>query len=532
MLVLRDDMPRSLHSCMNLIDDTLGHLCEARNDELARRAGELHARLHYGRTDEIIRQGLHEYLMDFLERVSDLGDEISRRFLAPVHRTVCCSAKIGGLTQLRCSTDDRSCGDGARRRDDLLLRTRAPTPGLPVARFSKMRLFARPHERVVVMLSSGNLSLTQNAVNVLELRNREGDAAPNVMNAKSMFDVARMLGDAVREVRVCDAGYLEQHNIDASANFIVGGQIDGETRQLFHVYGEGNFIEATSETCYFQIGESKDGKPVIDRVISRGHVAGRRHQVHAGVVRLDDALQHLGGPADRPARLRGRRARSRDAPAVGRGRPVFPDGAHAMGRRTAACVRAAPRSRLDVYRFPGGARFALTHRTSHARSTGRSRSHHRSAFSAAPRCMPPRAHSAARMRRPIRNSRRRQRHDRCLQRCVRRVDRRASASAAADGTSGKLAGPASGECTVVRPHAFRAESRRASCISAASARRCFRGRSRAAKVARSSCGSRIPTPSARRRKPSRRSSTRWHGSASRTTRAVSTRCSGWTGTAR
>lgn len=138
-----------------------------------------------------------------------------------------------------------------------------------VARFSKMRVFARTGDRVVVMLSSGNLSLTQNAVNVLELRNREGDAAPNVMNAKSMFDVARMLGDAVREVRVRDAGYLEQHNIDASANFIVGGQIDGETPRLFHVYGEGNFIEATSETCYFQIGESKYGKPVIDRVISR-----------------------------------------------------------------------------------------------------------------------------------------------------------------------------------------------------------------------------------------------------------------------
>jgi len=138
-----------------------------------------------------------------------------------------------------------------------------------IARFSKMRVFARPDERVIVMLSSGNLSLTQNAVNVLELRNREGDAAPNVMNARSMFDVARMLGDAVREVRVRDAGYLEQNNIDASANFIVGGQVDGEMPRLFHVYGEGNFIEATSETCYFQIGESKYGKPVIDRVVNR-----------------------------------------------------------------------------------------------------------------------------------------------------------------------------------------------------------------------------------------------------------------------
>jgi putative proteasome-type protease len=138
-----------------------------------------------------------------------------------------------------------------------------------VARFSKMRVFARPGDRVVVMLSSGNLSLTQSAVNILELRNREGDAGPNVMNARSLFDIARMLGDALREVRGRDAGYLEQNNIDSSASFIVGGQVAGEDPRLFHVYGEGNFIEATSETSYFQIGESKYGKPVIDRVVTR-----------------------------------------------------------------------------------------------------------------------------------------------------------------------------------------------------------------------------------------------------------------------
>ena len=138
-----------------------------------------------------------------------------------------------------------------------------------VARFSKMRVFARPGDRVVVMLSSGNLSLTQSAVNIVERRNREGDAAPNVMNARSLFDIARMLGDALREVRGRDAGYLEQNNIDSSASFIVGGQVAGEDPRLFHVYGEGNFIEATSETSYFQIGESKYGKPVIDRVVTR-----------------------------------------------------------------------------------------------------------------------------------------------------------------------------------------------------------------------------------------------------------------------
>jgi uncharacterized alpha-E superfamily protein len=85
LLVLRDDMPRSLHSCMNLIHDTLEHLCDANSRELERQAGELHARLHYGRTEDIIHTGLHEYLMDFLERISALGDEVNRVFLVPTY---------------------------------------------------------------------------------------------------------------------------------------------------------------------------------------------------------------------------------------------------------------------------------------------------------------------------------------------------------------------------------------------------------------------------------------------------------------
>ncbi len=83
LLVLRDDMPRSLHSCMNFIFDTLELLCDEHSRELSRQAGELHARLHYARTDEMIEFGLHEYLIDFLERVSALGEEVSRVFLVP-----------------------------------------------------------------------------------------------------------------------------------------------------------------------------------------------------------------------------------------------------------------------------------------------------------------------------------------------------------------------------------------------------------------------------------------------------------------
>ena len=139
-----------------------------------------------------------------------------------------------------------------------------------IGRFSKLRVFAREGDRVVVTLSSGNLSMTQNALNILEQRSRSGDSQLQLWNAPSMFDIARLVGDALREVKTRDGPYLLQNNIDSHATFIVGGQVRGEPPRLFEVYSEGNFIEATADTCYFQIGESKYGKPVIDRVITRG----------------------------------------------------------------------------------------------------------------------------------------------------------------------------------------------------------------------------------------------------------------------
>ena len=85
LLVLRDDMPRSLHSCLKLIDDTLEILCDDHSKELRRQAGELYARLHFGRTEDIMRYGLHEYLMDFLQRIYVLAAEVSARFLVPTY---------------------------------------------------------------------------------------------------------------------------------------------------------------------------------------------------------------------------------------------------------------------------------------------------------------------------------------------------------------------------------------------------------------------------------------------------------------
>jgi putative proteasome-type protease len=127
-----------------------------------------------------------------------------------------------------------------------------------IACFKKMRQFVNPGDRVIVILSSGNLSITQNAINLLEQHGRHPDRR-NVWNAESMFDVAQLLGEALREVREHDGVFLAQNNVDSGANFIVGGQIG---------YAEGNFIEAGDETPFFQIGETKYGKPIIDRVIT------------------------------------------------------------------------------------------------------------------------------------------------------------------------------------------------------------------------------------------------------------------------
>ena len=158
-----------------------------------------------------------------------------------------------------------------------------------IARFSKMRVFGRDGDRVIVTLCSGNLSLTQNALSLLEQRARGGASELHLWNATSMFDIARLVGDALREVKTRDGPYLQQNNIDSHANFIVGGQVRGEAPRLFEVYSEGNFIEATPDTCYFQIGESKYGKPVIDRVVKRS--TGLLEATKCTIVSFDSTMR-------------------------------------------------------------------------------------------------------------------------------------------------------------------------------------------------------------------------------------------------
>jgi len=139
-----------------------------------------------------------------------------------------------------------------------------------VSTFAKMRVFERKDDRVIVVLSSGNLAMTQGVVNLLDRHQHAAEGTRTIWNVDSMYDATALVGDALREMQRKDGPYLMQGNIDASANLIVGGQIRGEAMRLFHVYAQGNFIEATDETPYFQLGESKYGKPILDRVINTG----------------------------------------------------------------------------------------------------------------------------------------------------------------------------------------------------------------------------------------------------------------------
>lgn len=139
-----------------------------------------------------------------------------------------------------------------------------------VSTFAKMRVYEKPDDRVIVVLSSGNLAMTQGVVNILDRHANAPEGARTIWSADSMYDAAQLVGDALREMQRKDGPFLMQGNIDASANMLVGGQIRGEAMRLFHVYSQGNFIEATDETPYFQLGESKYGKPILDRVVNTG----------------------------------------------------------------------------------------------------------------------------------------------------------------------------------------------------------------------------------------------------------------------
>lgn len=137
-----------------------------------------------------------------------------------------------------------------------------------IAQYKKLQHWQCPGDRVLVLLAAGNLAVTQAVVSLLNehLAEDENEEMPTLFTAPNMYRAARVVGDAIREARRIDGAALEASKLGFNTNFIFGGQIKGEQPRLFQIYPEGNFIEATDDTPFFQIGEHKYGKPILDRV--------------------------------------------------------------------------------------------------------------------------------------------------------------------------------------------------------------------------------------------------------------------------
>ncbi|MEY4207849.1 MAG: hypothetical protein RLZZ20_1001 [Pseudomonadota bacterium] len=135
-----------------------------------------------------------------------------------------------------------------------------------IGTFRKMSVFDNPGDRIMVMMTAGNLAISQSIRQMVsDYLSPDGTS---IWTASSMVEAAQIVGESIRAVYQRDAKSLEQFGIDFNVSLIFGGQIRGERCRLFQMYSAGNFIESHDENPYFQIGEAKYGKPIIDRVIT------------------------------------------------------------------------------------------------------------------------------------------------------------------------------------------------------------------------------------------------------------------------
>ncbi len=150
-----------------------------------------------------------------------------------------------------------------------------------ISTFRKMHVWEAPGERVITMLTAGNLATTQALVSLLDERTKApDDRAPSLLAVPSMFQAARLVADTLREVIAQHAQTGQQADASFNATVILGGQIAGGPPRLFLIYPEGNFIEASADTPFFQIGETKYGRPILVRAYEPG-------------LRFDEALRLL-----------------------------------------------------------------------------------------------------------------------------------------------------------------------------------------------------------------------------------------------
>jgi putative proteasome-type protease len=159
-----------------------------------------------------------------------------------------------------------------------------------VSTFRKLHVFEASGERVMLLASAGNLSLSQSVLSLLQegLHDSEGDVE-RLSDAPTLFQGAQRIGRAVRRVREDHAAALEEFGLPFDVSFLYGGQTAGEGMRLFMVYAAGNFIECTVDTPYLQIGEHKYGKPILDRAVT--HDIDLYDALKVGLISMDSTMR-------------------------------------------------------------------------------------------------------------------------------------------------------------------------------------------------------------------------------------------------
>lgn len=168
-----------------------------------------------------------------------------------------------------------------------------------ISTFSKMHIYEVAGERFLTVMSAGNLAVTQAVVNMLHEGIETGERLETLYTVPSMFRAAQLVGEAVRRVYRTDGPTLEAQNIKFDVSLMLGGQLRGRSMRLFQIYAAGNFIEATPDTPFLQIGETKYGKPILDRVLQ--YDTDPRDGVKLVLVSMDSTLRSnltVGMPID------------------------------------------------------------------------------------------------------------------------------------------------------------------------------------------------------------------------------------------
>jgi putative proteasome-type protease len=208
-----------------------------------------------------------------------------------------------------------------------------------ISTFRKLNVYVQPGERVMAIASSGNLSISQSVVSMLNegMANSTTGEIETLMNAPTMFQAAQRVGQAIRRIYDIEAPALEASDVKFDVSFLFGGQIKGEKLRLYMIYTAGNFIECTNDTPYLQIGEHKYGKPILDRAVR--YDVNIQDALKIGLLSMDSTLRSnlgVGMPIDVAVIRRD----ACDAELIHRiepGDPYF----HDLSERWSAALRAA-----------------------------------------------------------------------------------------------------------------------------------------------------------------------------------------------